>query len=148
MRLILGFLILAKPLNELLQKDVEFNSDERCLNAFNRLKQALISTPIMQAHDWSLPFELMCDASDISVGAFLGQKKEGRHHVIFYISKTLDPAHRNYTTTKKEMLAVVYAFERLRQYVICSKVVFTDHSALKFLMTLRDAKPRLIRWVL
>ena len=75
MRLILGFLILAKPLNELLQKDVEFNSDERCLNAFNRLKQALIFAPIVQAPDWSLPFELMCDDSDIFVGAVLGQEK-------------------------------------------------------------------------
>ena len=88
----------------------------------------------------------MCDASDIFVGAVLEQKKERKHHVICYISKTLDPAQRNYSTTEKEMLAVVYAFKRPHQYLICSKVVvFTDSSALKFLMTKRDAKPRLFR---
>ncbi len=70
----------------------------------------------------------MCDASDVSVGAVLGQKKEDKHHVICYISKTLDQAQRNYTTTEKEMLAVVYAFEKLRQYLISSKVVlYTDY---------------------
>ena len=90
----------------------------------------------------------MCNASDIFIGAVLGQKKEG-HHVIYYINRTLDLAQRNYSTTEKKMLAVVYAFERLRRYLICSKdVVFTYHSALKFLMTKRDDKPRLIRWVL
>ena len=80
----------------------------------------------------------MCNGNYISIGIILEQKKEGRHHVICYISKTLDASQRNYTTTEKEMLAVVYAFERLRQYLICSKVVmFTDHSTLKFLMTKR-----------
>ena len=74
--LILGFSTLAKPLNELLLKDVEFNFDERCLTAFNCLKQALISAPIVQALDWSLPFELICDASDISVGAVLDRKRK------------------------------------------------------------------------
>ena len=64
-RLILRFSTLTKPLNEFLQINVEFNFDERCLNSFNRLKQALISVPIVQAPDWSLPFELMCDASDM-----------------------------------------------------------------------------------
>ena len=69
--------------------------------------------------------------------------------MICYISKTLDRAQRNYTTTEKEMLAFFYAFEKLRQYLICSKVVvYTDHSALKFLMTKRNAKPRLLCWVL
>lgn len=109
----MGFSTVAKPLNELLQIDFEFKFDKRCLNAFNRLKQALISASIVQAPDWSLPAKLMCDASDISVGAVLGQKMEGRHHVICYISKTRDPAQRNYSTTTKEMLVVVYTFKRL-----------------------------------
>lgn len=86
----------------------------------------------MQVPDWSLSFKLMYDASDVSVGAILRQKKDGMHHVICYIIKTLDLAQRNYTTTETDMLAVVYAFERLRQYLICSRVVvYKDHLALK-----------------
>ena len=96
-----------------------------------------------------MPFKLICDANGISIGAVLGQRKEGRYHVICYISKTLNPAQHNNSTTEKETLAVVCSFERLREYLICSKaVVFTDFSTLKFLITKKDAKPRLIRWVL
>ena len=74
-RFIKDFSAIAKPLTNLLNQDVKFNFDEACLKAFNRLKQALISAPIVQPPDWTLPFELMCDASDFVVGAVLGQKK-------------------------------------------------------------------------
>jgi reverse transcriptase-like protein len=63
---------IAKPLTELLKKDVVFSFDEACLEAFQKLKEALISSPVVQAPDWSLPFELMCDASDFVVGAVIG----------------------------------------------------------------------------
>ncbi|XP_021775765.1 uncharacterized protein LOC110739623 [Chenopodium quinoa] len=140
---------IAKPLTELLKKDVVFSFDEACLEAFQKLKEALISSPVVEAPNWSLPFELMCDASDFAVGAVLGQKKEGRSHVIYYASRTLDEAQKNYTTTEKEMLAVVFAMDKFRSYLICSKViVYTDHIAVRYLMTKKDAKPRLIRWVL
>ena len=89
-RLIKGFSTLAKPLNKFLQKEFEFHFDECCLDAFNQLKQDLISAPIVQAPDGNLPFELMCDASNVSVGVVRGQKNEGRHQVICYINKTLD----------------------------------------------------------
>ncbi|XP_021728748.1 uncharacterized protein LOC110695830 [Chenopodium quinoa] len=110
--------------------------DEACLEAFQKLKGALISSPAVQAPDWSLPFELMCDANDFAVGAVLGQKKEGKSHVIYYASRTLDEAQKNYTTTMKEMLAVVFAIDKFRSYLICSKViVYTDHIAVRYLMT-------------
>ncbi|XP_074300459.1 uncharacterized protein LOC141631728 [Silene latifolia] len=113
--------------------------------SFCRLKQALISPPIVQPPNWDLPFELMCDASDFSLGAVLGQRQDKKLHVIAYISKTLDNTQCNYTTTEKEMLAVVYAFEKFRPYLLCSKViVYTDHTAIKQLTVKKDAKPRLI----
>jgi hypothetical protein len=69
------------------------------LQAFEELKAALISAPIVQPPDWQKPFELMCDASDFAVGAVLGQRVDKKLHVIYYASKTLDNAQVNYTTT-------------------------------------------------
>nr|XP_034896193.1 uncharacterized protein LOC118034871 [Populus alba] len=113
------------------------------------LKGLLTTAPIMQAPDWSLPFELMCDASDFAVGAVLGQRKDKKPHVIYYASKTLNDAQLNYTTTEKELLAVVFALDKFRSYLVGSLViVFTDHATLKYLLTKQDAKPRLIRWIL
>ncbi|TQD85450.1 hypothetical protein C1H46_028973 [Malus baccata] len=103
----------------------------------------------MTTPDWSLPFELMCDASDYAIGAVLGQRKDKLPHVIYYASRTLNDGQLNYSTTKKEMLAVVFALDKFRSYLICSKVIiYTDHAALRYLMSKKDAKPRLIRWVL
>ena len=113
------------------------------------LKDKLVSTPIVVAPDWSFPFELMCDASDFAIGAMLGQKREKNFQVIYYESRTLNDAQLNYATTKKELLAIVFAFDKFRPYLISNKVVVhTDHFAIKYLMTKKDAKPRLIRWVL
>ncbi|XP_021775582.1 uncharacterized protein LOC110739430 [Chenopodium quinoa] len=81
-RFIKDFSSIAKPLTELLKNDVAFNFNEACLEAFCKLKEALISSPVVQAADWSLPFELMCDASDFAVVAVLGKKKEGKSCVI------------------------------------------------------------------
>nr|GFA52967.1 reverse transcriptase domain-containing protein [Tanacetum cinerariifolium] len=91
----------------------------------------------------------MCDASDYTVGAVLGQRVEKHFRPIHYASKTMTQAEMNYTTTKKEMLAVVYAFEKFRSYLIMNKsIVYTDHSALKYLFAKKDAKARLLRWIL
>jgi hypothetical protein len=91
----------------------------------------------------------MCDASDYAVGAVLGQRKEGRVHAVYYASKTLNEAQLNYATTEKELLAVVFPFEKFRSYIVNSKVIiYTDHAAIKYLLDKKDAKPRLIRWIL
>jgi hypothetical protein len=132
--------MITKPLTHLLQKDVAFDFDEKCLEAFRTLKSALVSSPIIQPLDWSQPFEIMCDASDYAVGAVLGQKKEGRVHAVYYASKSLNGAQLNYATTEKELLAVVFAFEKFRSY--------TDHAAIKYLFAKKEAKPRLICWIL
>ncbi|GJU47664.1 reverse transcriptase domain-containing protein [Tanacetum coccineum] len=113
------------------------------------LKKKLTEAPILVVPDWNLPFELMCDASDFAIGAVLGQRKMKHFQPIHYASKTMTEAQIHYTTTEKEMLAVVYAFEKFRPYLVLSKsIVYTDHSALKYLMNKQDAKPRLLWWVL
>ncbi|CAM8987397.1 unnamed protein product [Rhodiola kirilowii] len=148
-RFIKDFSKTAKPLTDLLCQEAEFKFTDSCLNAFNSLKTALTSAPVVQPPDWELPFELMCDASDFAVGAVLGQRIDKKLHVVYYASKVLAGAAVNYTTTEKEMLAVVYAFEKFRQYLLCSKtIVYTDHAAIKYLLSKKDSKPRLIRWVL
>jgi len=148
-RFIKDFSKVAKPLCNLLEKDSLFDFSDECLSAFELLKKKLIEAPIIISPDWSQPFELMCDASDFAVGAVLGQRKDKVFHAIYYASKVLNEAQVNYTTTEKEMLAVVFAFDKFRAYLLGTKViVYTDHSAIKYLMAKKDAKPRLIRWVL
>ena len=91
----------------------------------------------------------MCDASDYAIGAVLGQRTDKIFKAIYYASKTLNEAQENYSTTKKEMLAMVFACEKFRPYILGSYVVIhTDHAAIKYLKAKKDAKPRLIRWVL
>ncbi|CAN6552298.1 unnamed protein product [Malus baccata var. baccata] len=139
----------AQPLCRLLQKEVAFEFTKECTESFKQLKELLTTAPIIVPPDWSLPFELMCDASDYALGAVLGQRKDKRPHVIYYASRTLNDAQLNYSTTEKELLAVVFALDKFRSYLIGTKViVFTDHAALKYLLTKKEAKPRLIRWIL
>ncbi|CAL2252689.1 unnamed protein product [Prunus armeniaca] len=148
-RFIKDFSKISQPLCNLLTKDASFTFDEACLEAFNKLKSLLTSAPIIAAPNWDLPFELMCDASDYAVGAVLGQRKDKLPHVIYYASRTLNDAQLNYATTEKELLAVVFALEKFRSYLVGAKVIiYTDHAALKYLLSKKDAKPRLIRWVL
>ena len=101
----------------------------------------------MQAPDWELPLKVMCDASDYVVSAVLGQRKDIKPYAIYYASRTLDGAQVNYATMEKEFLAVVFALEKFRPYLINSKViVFTDHATLKHLIKKSDSKPQLIWW--
>ena len=103
----------------------------------------------MRAPNWQLPFKVMYNASDLAVRVVLGQRVEGKSYVVYYASKTLNEAQRNYTTTEKELLAMVYALDKFRAYLIGSDIIiFTDHSSLKYLLTKKNAKSRLIRWVL
>ena len=103
-------------------KDVPFNFDEEYLKAYEFLKEAVTKAPIIQPLDWSLPFEIMCDASDYAIGAVLGQRKDNCLHVIYYASRKLSEAQLNYTTTEKEILAVVFAVDKFRSYLLGSKI--------------------------
>nr|GFA96047.1 DNA-directed DNA polymerase [Tanacetum cinerariifolium] len=115
---------------------------------FQTLKKKLTEAPILIAPNWDLPFELMCDARNFAIGAILGQRHEKHFKPIHYASKTMNDAETNYTKTEKEMLAVVYVFEKFHSYLIMNKsIVHTDHSALKYLFAKKDAKARLLRIV-
>ncbi|GJW75829.1 reverse transcriptase domain-containing protein [Tanacetum coccineum] len=110
-------------MTNLLEKETSFVFSKECVEAFNALRKKLTEAPILVTPDWDLPFEIMCNASDFAVGAVLGQQKE--------------------------LFTVVYAFEKFRPYLFLSKtIVYTNHSALKYLLAKQDAKPRLLHWIL
>src|SRR6185369_16836891 len=144
-----NFSQIARPLTSLLAKDAPFQFTDECHKAFDMLKKALVSAPIIQPPDWNLPFKIICDASDYAVGVVLGHCRDKQHYAISYASKTLIGPQLNYATTEKELLAVVFAMDKFRSYLVGAKViVYTDHAALKYLLTKKGTKPRLIRWIL
>ncbi|GJU23219.1 reverse transcriptase domain-containing protein [Tanacetum coccineum] len=119
---------ISRPMTHLLEKNTPFIFSHECIEAFQTLKKKLTEAPILISPDWDLPFELM---------------------PIHYDSKTMNEAESHYTTTEKEMLAVVYAFEKFRSYLILNKsIVYTDYSALKYLFAKKDSKARLLWWVI
>nr|GEZ84618.1 DNA-directed DNA polymerase [Tanacetum cinerariifolium] len=133
-RFIKDFSKIARPMTRLLEKDTPFIFSQECVEAFQTLKRKLTKAPILIVPDWDMLFELMCDASDFAIGAVLGQRQDKHFRPIHYASKTMIEAESNYTITEKEMLVVVYAFEKFRSYLIMNKsIVYTDHSALKYL---------------
>nr|GEU39125.1 reverse transcriptase domain-containing protein [Tanacetum cinerariifolium] len=141
--------VIAKLPHPTTVKDTAFFLSNECIEAFQTLKKKLTEAPTLVAPDWDLPFKLMCDASNFAIGAVLVQQKTKHFQSIHYASKTMSDAQAHYTTTEKELLAVVYAFEKFRPYLVLSKsIVYTDHSALKYLFSKQDAKLRLLRWVL
>ncbi|XP_052116536.1 uncharacterized protein LOC127746657 [Arachis duranensis] len=148
-RFIKDFSKIGLPLSRLLQKDTEFELSKECMEAYDKLKIALTQAPIVRGPNWTQPFEIMCDASNYAIGAALAQREGKIPYIIAYASKTLDGAQSNYTTTEKELLAIVFALDKFRAYLLGSKVVvYSDHAALKYLLTKKESKPRLIRWVL
>ena len=147
-RFIRDFSARARPLCNLLAKDITFAWSQACEGAFDKLKTMLVSPPIKRSPNWKLHFEIMCDASDYAIGAVLGEREDKKAFVIYYASKTLDSAQSNYTTTEKEFLVVVFALEKFKSYIVRSLVtIFTDHVALKYLLSKQDTKPCLIRWI-
>nr|GEW53868.1 hypothetical protein [Tanacetum cinerariifolium] len=148
-RLIQDFSKITRPMTHLLEKETPFIFSKEYIDAFDTLKKKLTEALILVVPDWNLPFELMCDASDFAISAVLGQRKTKHFQPIHYASMATTEAQIHYTTTEKEMLVVVYAFEKFRPYLALSKnIVYTDHSALKYLLSKQDDKPRLLQWVL
>ena len=111
-RFIMDFSKIAKPLSNLLVQGAPFEFDDQCMKAFLFLKEKLVSTPIILEPDWDLPFELMCDVSDYAIGAVLGQKRERKFQVIYYVSWTLNDAQLNYATDENELLEIVFPFDK------------------------------------
>ncbi|GJY42741.1 reverse transcriptase domain-containing protein [Tanacetum coccineum] len=140
---------IARPITKLLKKDTPFEFNDECQKAFESLKEKLTCAPVIVSPNWNLPFELMCDASDFVVGVVLGQKICKNLSPIYFAGKTLNSAQQKYTITEKELMVIVFAFDKFRSYLILSKTsVHTDHSALRHLFKKQDDKPRLIQWIL
>lgn len=140
---------LITPLTRLLRKGVTFLWDEGCENAFQDIKNALVTAPILVCPNFEQEFVLATDASDYAVGAVLSQVYDGQEHVICYVSRTLSRQERKYSATERELLAVLFAIEKLRCYLEYTKfTVITDHYSLKWLDNLKDPNGRLGRWIL
>src|SRR5438270_10263447 len=115
------------------------------LDCIQPTKKKLSFALIIRPPDWTLPFEIMCDASDYAIGSVLGQRADKLPHVVCYASRTLNDAQMNYSTTEKELLAIVFSLDKFRSYVLGSKIIiFTDHAALRYLFAKKDAKARFI----
>ena len=126
-RFIRDFSKISKPLSTLLMQGVPFDFDDSCMKAFETLKEKLTAAPIIVAPDWELPFKLMCDVSDYAIGAILGQRKKKNFYIIYYASRMLNKAQLNYATIEKELLAIVFVFDKFRSYLIGNKIiVFID----------------------
>ncbi|GKE39882.1 reverse transcriptase domain-containing protein, partial [Tanacetum coccineum] len=110
-RFIKDFSQVARPMTQLLEKDTLFNFFEECIQAFDKLKHKLTQAPIMIKPDWSLAFEVMCNASDYAVRAVLWQRIEKHFKPTHYASKMMNEAQENYTMTEKELLAVIESYE-------------------------------------
>ncbi|GKB72366.1 reverse transcriptase domain-containing protein [Tanacetum coccineum] len=132
-RFIKDFSKIARPMTHLLEKDTPFFFSSECQSSFEILKKKLTEAPILVSPGWDLSFELMCDVSDYAIGVVLGQRKDKYFRPIHYASKTLSDAQINYTVTKKELLAVVYAFEKFQFYLVLSKTI-------EFTIEIRDKK--------
>lgn len=144
-----NFADIAKPLTKLTKRNEQFNFTSDCEVAFQKLKTTLISEPLLIYPDFSKKFILSTDASGIAIGAVLGQEINGVEHPIAYASRQLNSAERNYTCTERELLAVVWSVKYFRCYLYGrSFALYTDHSAIKWLLSIKDASSRLTRWAL
>lgn len=145
-----GFSQVAQPLTMLTKKDQQWLWEEAQVNAFNELKRLLTSAPILVQPDYSLPFILRTDASSYALGAALLQGETQRdERPVAYASRLLTSAERNYSTTEREALAVVWAVEKFRGYIDGHSVrVASDHQPLKWLLTLKSPTGRLVRWAM
>lgn len=146
-RFIKDFSKVSKPLCQLTSKKVQFKWTPEAEEAFNTLKSSLIEAPILKCPDFSRNFTIHCDASSFAIGAVLTQKYDETDHPIAYCSRLLNKHESNYTTTERELLAVLYALEQFRMYVEGQKcTIITDHASLQWFYKLKNPTGRLARW--
>ena len=130
-RFIKDFSKITKPLCKSVEKDAIFKFDEAHRTTFEEIKNKLIKAPTVVAPNWGEPFEIMYNVGDYAIRDVLGQRRENIFRPIYYVSKTLNKAQKNYTTTEKEILTVVYSCDKFRSYILGSKVIlYTDHAAI------------------
>lgn len=148
-RFVPSFAETTGPLTKLLRKQQKWEWSDAQNQAFESLKSRLVSSPILSRPDFTQPFCVQTDASHSGLGAVLTQTIDGKEHVISYASRTLTKPELNYSVTEKECLAVVFGCKKFRPYIEGYKVtVITDHSSLRWLNSLNNPTPRLVRWAL
>jgi hypothetical protein len=134
---------------KLLAKDTEFYWNDECQHAFDVLKENISSAPVLRGTNWTLPFHISSDALDSYIGVVLGQKENLLTYAIYFIRKDLTLTELNYTVTEKEFLAVVYAINKVRNYIIEYEVfIHTDHSSIRYLMKKPITNGRITKWLL
>jgi hypothetical protein len=144
-----NFTKIALPLFKLLTKDIDFYCDNECQHAFDILKEKLSSTPVLRGPNWSLLFHVSTDASNSAIGVVLVQNENLLTYVIYFISNNLALVELNYTVTKKEFLAMVYAINKFKHYITGYEVfTHTDHSSIKYLMNKPIANGIITKWLL
>ncbi|CAC5367310.1 unnamed protein product [Mytilus coruscus] len=148
-RFINKFSSITNPLNQLLRKDIQFEWTSETQIAFEKLKQALVTAPILVHAKMNKPFHVTADTSNSAIGYYLSQLDEtGRERVIAYEGRSLSKAERNWSTSDLEYLAVLEAIREYRSYLTVEFTVFTDHKALQYLMQQKRVTGRLARWAL
>lgn len=146
-RFIPDFSKFAKPLTNLLKKNVPFNWTNTQQLAFKQLKESLVSAPVLTYPDFTKPFVLTCDASNYAISAILSQGDIGKDRPIVYYSRTLNKAECNYSVTEKECLAIVEGAKAFRPYLFWRRFkIITDHKPLNWLFNCKDPGSRLVRW--
>ncbi|XP_063963929.1 uncharacterized protein LOC135156194 [Lytechinus pictus] len=147
-----NFSDVVAPLTNLLRKEVKFIWSSDCQSAFDKVKALLSTNPVRVAPDFSQPFSLMVDASDVGAGAVLTQKDEqGTDRPISFFSRKFSSSQRNYSTVEKETLALIFALQHFEVYVSGSQHaldIWTDHNPLTFLSKMKNKNQRLTRWSL
>ena len=107
------------------------------------------TAPVLQGPNWDLPFQISSDASDTAIGAVLGQEEDKKPYAIYYISKNLSPTELNYIFTEKEFLVVIHVVNKFRHYITGYPVIlYTDHSAIKYLANKPITNGRINRWLI
>lgn len=148
-RFVANFSTTIAPLTALLGKHKKWHWSEECEKSFRTIKNALASAPVLTCPDFTRPFMVQTDASAYGIGAVLSQEHDDGEHVICYISRSLSRVERNYSTTERELLAIIFACEKLRPYLEGYHFkVITDHHSLVWLHNLREPTGRLARWVM
>uniref|UniRef100_A0A8C5QSG8 Gypsy retrotransposon integrase-like protein 1 n=1 Tax=Leptobrachium leishanense TaxID=445787 RepID=A0A8C5QSG8_9ANUR len=152
-KFIRGFSTIIRPLTRLTRQDIKFIWTEDAQKAFHKLKNMFTQAPILTLPDPTYPYVLEVDASEFAVGAVLSQRlvKTGRIHPVYFFSKGLSPAERNYDVGERELLAIKMALEEWRHLLEGARhpvTVFTDHRNLEYLQRARRLKPRQARWAL
>ena len=147
-----NFSTISEPLTRLLRKNVKFDWTEQCQFAFEQLKAMLQHAPILSASNFTRPFKLAVDASDVAAGAVLLQEDQaGIEHPVCYFSRKFNASQKNYSTFEKECLALILSSQHFSVYVSSTDApltVYSDHNPLVFLHKLKNKNQRLLRWSL